>query len=59
MAGSACILYKYKDDPDTFFKMLGKFVLPTGVMVFAMTGGSVRLYIRVKTLNGLEELWTR
>ena len=59
MAGSAYVLNRYKDDPDTFLKMVKGFVLPSGVLVYAMTGGSLRLLTRAETLDGLEQLWTR
>lgn len=57
VAGTAFILKRYINDPETLVKLFNTVVLPSGVLVKCICEGSIVCILKANNLHGLHTLW--
>lgn len=61
-AGSAYILHRYQDDPETMKDLLYNAIFPGGVItgvVVNLLQGSFKILIKIQSLDALDYIWER
>ena len=59
VAGTAFILKRYINDPETLVRLFASVVVPSGNLVKYLCEGSVICVLEANDLQGLKELWLR
>lgn len=59
VAGTAFILKRYINEPETLVRLFTSVVLPSGILVKYLCEGSVICVLETNDMQGLKELWQK